>query len=140
VADDDDAPFKKPSKRVSRDDDEDEARPSKRRSRDEDDDDDDYDRRPRRRKPQGTKGMGIASMVCGIIGIVLSCCCLSIALNIVAIVLGMLSLKTAGRGMGMAGLICGILGLLLSLGWIVFRIAFGAANGGFRGAGGFNNF
>lgn len=58
----------------------------------------------------GNIGCSIASMVCGIVSLV--CCCfwyLSIILAIVAIVLGIISIKKEyeGKGMAIAGLITG---------------------------------
>lgn len=62
--------------------------------------------------PQGgeSKGMAIASMVCGIVSIVICCCeYVSIPLGIIAVVLGVLSIKKGegGRGMAIAGIVCG---------------------------------
>ncbi len=60
--------------------------------------------------PQDKKGFAIASMVCGIVSIV-TCCCeyIAIPLSIVAIVLGIISIKKqeSGKGMAIAGIACG---------------------------------
>jgi hypothetical protein len=83
---------------------------------------------PAYQSPQGvvvlSQGMSIASMVCGILGLV-TCClwCLSGPLAIVAVVLGHISLskinaepmKFGGKGMAKAGLITGYAALVLTL-------------------------
>ena len=54
--------------------------------------------------------MAIASMVCGIVSIVICCCeYIAIPLGIVAVVLGVLSIKKGqgGKGMAIAGIVCG---------------------------------
>ena len=61
-------------------------------------------------------GLAIASMVLGILALVLSCCVpyLPIILALLAVVLGGVSLakKQDGKGMAIAGLVCGIIGLI----------------------------
>ena len=58
---------------------------------------------------QESKGFSIASMVLGIVSLVLVC----IPAGIVAIILGGVSLATkkGGRGMAIAGLVCAIIGI-----------------------------
>ena len=151
----------KPRKsKYRKDDDEDDEddRPSRRRNAlDDDEDDDDEDeeeRRPRRRAVQGSNGMGIASLVLGIlgllgtVGVLINCCCalVDIPFPILAIVFGVMSLKTPGKGMGIAGIIMGglnlallALTLILSFGIIAAMIGGGAGGGGAGGGGGFNN-
>lgn len=121
----------------------DDERPSKRRrskARDDDEDDEDYeDRRPsRRRGQQGGNGLGIASLVLGIIGILMSCCCglFGIPLPIAAIITGVMSLKTPGKGMGIAGIIMGGIGLLLVILSLIIGFGNMAMKGG-PGGGGF---
>lgn len=66
-------------------------------------------------KGQGT-GLGIASMVCGILSIVLLCCVpyAPIILGIVAIVLGIVQIvKNEKKGMAIAGIVCGAVGLVV---------------------------
>jgi len=132
-----------PPRRASRD--EVEERPSRRPSRRRDyDDEDDYDRRPSRRQSRdggGTQGMGIASLVCGILGILGSCCCglFGSPLDIIAIILGVLALKTPGRGMGITGIICGVIGLIVMVVSIIFAVGMQGANGG-AGGNPFKNF
>ncbi len=69
-------------------------------------------------QPTGNIGFSIASMICGIISII--CCSawyVAIILSIVAIVLGVISMKknAAGRGMAIAGLITGGIGAVLCI-------------------------
>ena len=67
---------------------------------------------PQEQKP---KGFAIASMVCGIVSIVICCCeYVAIPLGIVAIVLGIVSLKKGegGKGMAIAGIVCAGVSLL----------------------------
>ena len=63
-------------------------------------------------------GLGVASMVCGILSLVLSCCVpyLPLILALVAVVLGAMGIKkNAGKGMAIAGTICGGIGALVGL-------------------------
>ena len=121
--------------RKEADEDEDE-RPSKRRSRmssdeDEDDEEDYEDRRSRRRRDSqqgGGQGMGIASLILGILGLIGSImvcwCCplLDLPFPILALLFGFLSLKTPGKGMGIGGMVThlgigvSMLGLIVSRG------------------------
>lgn len=76
-------------------------------------------------------GMAVAAMVCGIVGLVLSLCGgWTIALSIVGIVLGAMSVRKAnrgqagGRGMALAGIITGAIGVAISsIVIVVFIIA-----------------
>jgi hypothetical protein len=66
-----------------------------------------------------TNGLAIASLVCGIIGLLGFCCCVSWIFPIPAIICGHMGLNRAnrgsggGRGMAIAGLIMGYLSVLL---------------------------
>jgi hypothetical protein len=102
--DDDDRPVRRPRR-----DDDDDDRPA-RRDRD---DDDDYDR-PRRRSERGA-GLGIASMVVGIISLPLCLCSwFDIPLALAAIIMGFVSRAQGGaRGTNTTGIICGFVSLLL---------------------------
>lgn len=65
---------------------------------------------------QGGKGLAIASMVLGIVALVLFCFVyVSIPCGIVAIILGGVSLATKkpGKGMAIAGLVCAILSVAI---------------------------
>lgn len=68
-------------------------------------------------KGQG-KGLGIASMVCGIVSLI-GCCGLwyiGIPCAIVAIILGIIQIvKNESKGMAIAGIICGAIGIILSV-------------------------
>jgi hypothetical protein len=73
----------------------------------------------------GTNGLAIASMVLGIVGVVL--CCLWIP-SILAVVFGVIAINQikanptqAGRGMAVAGLVLGMVGVVL----VVSLFAFG---------------
>ena len=69
------------------------------------------------------KGLCIASMVLGIIALVFFCIWyVSIPCAILAIIFGILGLKTATRGMAIAGLVTGSIGLAISVIVIVFII------------------
>ena len=66
-----------------------------------------------------TNGLAIASMICGILSLILFCFCGGLFLGIPAVICGHLSLNQLnapgnsqqGRGMAVAGLICGYLGI-----------------------------
>lgn len=62
------------------------------------------------------KGLGIASMICGIAALVLFCMCINIPLAIVALILGIVCLAKkdgAGKGMAIAGIITAAISVLL---------------------------
>lgn len=65
-----------------------------------------------------SKGLSIASMVLGIISVVLCCFAyISIPCAILAIIFGIVGMKKGGKGMGIAGLVLGIITLaILALG------------------------
>jgi hypothetical protein len=67
---------------------------------------------------QGSSGLAIASLVCGIVGIIATCCCglFGIPLPLIAIVTGGMALanpNAQGKGMAMAGVVMGGASLLL---------------------------
>jgi uncharacterized membrane protein len=83
--------------------------------------------------PQPSNGMGVTSMVLGIVGVVFLCFWpLAILLGILAIIFGAVGLQKAKRGeatnkgMAMAGLICGICAIVLP---IVLVVIIGASIG-----------
>lgn len=67
------------------------------------------------------KGLAIASMVLGIIALVLFCIwCISIPCAILSLVFGILSLKSSKRGMAIAGISTGAVGFVLMILLYVF--------------------
>ncbi|MBQ4523180.1 MAG: DUF4190 domain-containing protein [Lachnospiraceae bacterium] len=76
---------------------------------------------------KGADGLAVASLVCGIISVVMICCCtyLGVILGIIAVVMGVLSKDEYGNKSTMAkvGIVLGILGAVLSLLWIVLTFA-----------------
>ncbi len=69
-------------------------------------------------QPKASNGMSIASMVLGIIGIIMFCIpYFAIPAAIVGLILGIVSIRThkGGRGMAIAGLILSIIALLFGL-------------------------
>ena len=75
-------------------------------------------------KGQNT-GLGIASMVCGIVAIPIMCCTnvgsiLSIILGIVAVVLGIVQIvKNEQKGMAIAGIVCGAVAVVVCIALVV---------------------
>lgn len=96
-------------RRPRRDDEDDDGDRPARRRRDEDDEDD----RPARRSDRGA-GMGIASLVLGILSLPLCICSLfDLPFSILAIVFGFVSRSQGGpRGTATAGIIMGFISLL----------------------------
>lgn len=69
------------------------------------------------------KGFAIASMVLGIVALVLFCIWyISIPCGILAIIFGILSVKSTGKGMAIAGLITGGIGTAIA--FIIFMAIF----------------
>jgi hypothetical protein len=77
---------------------------------------------------RGGKGFAIASMVLGIVAIVLCCCVYYVALPcaVVGLVLGAVSLKQQrdGRGMAIAGVVTGLIALALAFFMIIALAVF----------------
>ena len=62
------------------------------------------------------KGLSVASLVLGIISLVLSCFWyISIPCSILAIVLGAVGMKKGGKGMGIAGIVLGAITIVLAV-------------------------
>lgn len=78
--------------------------------------------------PQESKGMSIASLVLGIVSVVLFCYTyISIPCAILAIIFGILGKKKGGKGMAKAGLILGIIAMaLIVFIWILAAAGFAA--------------
>lgn len=77
-----------------------------------------------------SKGMAIASMVLGILGLVFWCVpILNLILAVLALIFGIVVMhkKSTGKGMGIAGFVCGILGTLWGIYYIIcYGIVFNA--------------
>lgn len=76
------------------------------------------------------KGFCVASMILGIIALVLFCLFyISIPCAILAIIFGILGLKSTGKGMAVAGLVTGSIGLIVTIAIIVIAFTAGVAAG-----------
>ncbi len=67
---------------------------------------------------QGSSTLAIVSLVCGLVGLIVSCCCcLGLVSGIAAIITGALSIKkqNPGKGMAIAGIITGAVAVVLYL-------------------------
>ena len=115
----------RPAPKKRRRDDDDDYDHDRRRD---DDEFDDYDPRPRRSGGEGD-GAATASLVLGIIAVVLFCCWpISGPVGLIAAVCGGLGLKSRNnRGQAIAGLALGVIGMALAA---LFLLGFGL--GGFR--------
>lgn len=72
------------------------------------------------------KGFSIAALVLGIVAIALTCIWyISIPCGILAIVFGVIGLKSSRRGMSISGIITGIIGMIISIFIIVMLFIFG---------------
>ncbi len=77
-----------------------------------------------------SKGLSIASMVLGIISVVLCCFAyISIPCAILAIIFGIVGMKKGGKGMGIAGLVLGIIAIALYALAVVGVLSLGTAIG-----------
>lgn len=69
-------------------------------------------------------GFAIGALVCGIIGILLCCCCgIGIVVGIAGIIFAILSKKYNGgkiSGMAMAGLICSAVAIVFGAGYLIY--------------------
>ena len=75
-----------------------------------------------------SKGFSIASMVLGIVSLVLSCFIyISVPCAILAIIFGVIGMKKGGKGMGIAGLVLGIITIVLWLLALIGLFSFGTA-------------
>ncbi len=75
---------------------------------------------------QDKKGFCIASLVLGIVTLIFFCIWyISIPCGILAIVFGILGLKSSGRGMAIAGLITSSIGLVISALIVIFLFIVG---------------
>ncbi|OJU12280.1 MAG: hypothetical protein BGN88_03910 [Clostridiales bacterium 43-6] len=77
------------------------------------------------------KGFAIASLVLGLVSVVISCFIyVAVPAGIIGIILGALALKAGKNGMAMAGLVLSIIGIVFSIVLIagVYAILMGASN------------
>lgn len=73
-----------------------------------------------------TKGFSIASMVLGILSVVILCYWpIAIICSILAIIFGVIGRKKAGKGMATAGLVLGIVSICLFVLIVIFFIVLG---------------
>lgn len=81
--------------------------------------------------PQEQKStLAIVSLVCGIVGIVLGCCCcLGPVAGVAAIITGVMNIKkqAPGKGMAMAGIIMGAISVVLYLIIFIVNMVTGAS-------------
>ena len=81
--------------------------------------------------PSGGPGLAIASMVLGIVALVVSCCFyyLSIPCAIIGAILGFISLASGkkGKGMAIAGVVCSIVSLIPAILMIIYGASFFSA-------------
>lgn len=85
---------------------------------------------PTQEAPKNKKGLCIASLVLGIVSLVLFCIWyLSIPCGILAIIFGVLGIKSMNKGMAVAGLVTGAIGLLVSMIVVISLFMFGFAMG-----------
>ena len=76
------------------------------------------------------KGFSIAALVLGIIAIVLCCIWyISVPCGILAIIFGIIGIKSSKKGMSIAGLITGAIGLVISIIMFVALVFFGLVIG-----------
>ncbi len=76
------------------------------------------------------KGFSIAALVLGIIAIVLCCVWyISVPCGILAIIFGIIGIKSSKKGMSIAGLITGAIGLVISIIMFVALVFFGMVIG-----------
>lgn len=79
-------------------------------------------------KTQATKGFSIASMVLGIVAVVLFCFAyISIPCGILSIILGFIGKNKGGKGMAIAGIVLGIIAIVLYVLTVVGLLSFVSA-------------
>lgn len=87
-------------------------------------------------EPEAGKGMAIASMVLGIVSIVMLCCSywISVPCAVVGLILGIIHNKKNGKnGMAIAGIVCSIVSLVLLVLLLIIAAVFMGAVGGVEG-------
>ncbi len=82
---------------------------------------------------RSTNGFAVASMILGILSLVLLCCCYGLPFNVLGMVFSIIALgqirgdpqRYEGAGMAIAGLVLSVLSILLGLGWYFLRASTG---------------
>ncbi|MGI8979459.1 MAG: DUF4190 domain-containing protein [Pirellulaceae bacterium] len=79
-------------------------------------------------QPQGSPVLAIISLVCGVLGVVTTCCCsiFGLPVPIIAIVCGGIALaqpNSSGKGMAIAGVVLGVLCVLLAIVLLIIGLA-----------------
>jgi len=79
-------------------------------------------------QPQGSSTLAIISLVCGIVGLITTCCCgvLGLPVPIAAIVCGGICLSqpnAQGKGMAIAGVALGVLCLIAGVALLILVLA-----------------
>ena len=79
--------------------------------------------------------MALAGMICGIVSLVMLCCCYGLPFNILGIVFSIIGLNKAnktpnkdGKGMAIAGLICSGISILAAIAFLVLGVAVNLGN------------
>lgn len=93
-----------------------------------------YDYQAASNSKKDTEGMGIASLVLGILSLLLFCCCINYVLAIIAIILGIIQLVTSNKkGMAIAGIITGAISIVVSIiFWVVMSYSTVQEEGGWE--------
>lgn len=75
-------------------------------------------------RSNGTNGLQIAGMVCGILAICLSCCygILGVCLGIAGLICAILGNREGSNGVGIAGIVCSVIGIILGIIVLLFII------------------
>ena len=79
--------------------------------------------------------MALTGMICGIVSLVMLCCCYGLPFNILGIVFSIIGLNKAnetpkkdGKGMAIAGLICSGISILAAIAFLVLGVAVNLGN------------
>ena len=113
-----------------------ESRRPRRDRRDEEEEDFDYDRPRQRRRDSGRRegggiGLAVTSLVLGIVGIPLACCCglFATPVQVAGAICGGIAMRQSeGKGMAVTGLVLSIIGLVLSVVAIIVGVGMNLAN------------
>jgi Na+/H+ antiporter NhaD/arsenite permease-like protein len=79
-------------------------------------------------QPEGSPVLAIISLVCGIVGIITSCCCglLGLPIPLAALICGGIALaqpNSQGKGMAIGGVILGVLGFVVAIVMVVIALS-----------------